>query len=131
MKALSVKQPYASMIASGQKTIETRTWKTNYRGDLLICSSKKPYCGPVGVALCIVNLYGCRPMNRQDEFWAQCEFYEGAWAWLFSKEIQLIEPFPVKGQLGLFNVELSTATQSLGNMNQKSKEKREKRLLTK
>lgn len=41
MKALSVKQPYADLIACGRKTIETRTWKTNYRGPLLICSSLK------------------------------------------------------------------------------------------
>lgn len=33
-KALSVKQPYASMIAQGSKTIETRNWPTEYRGDL-------------------------------------------------------------------------------------------------
>ena len=42
MRALSVKQPWASLIASGQKTIETRTWRTDYRGDLLIVSSRQP-----------------------------------------------------------------------------------------
>lgn len=42
MKALSVKQPWAELIASGVKTIETRTWYTSYRGPLLICSSKRP-----------------------------------------------------------------------------------------
>lgn len=31
VKALSVKEPWASLIASGQKTIETRRWRTSYR----------------------------------------------------------------------------------------------------
>jgi len=38
MHALSVKQSFASLIARGRKTKETRTWKTKYRGDLLICA---------------------------------------------------------------------------------------------
>lgn len=42
MKALSLKQPWANAIAKGFKTIETRTWETSFRGDLLICSSLKP-----------------------------------------------------------------------------------------
>lgn len=41
MKALSVKQPWASLIDDGTKTIETRKWSTRYRGDLLICASQK------------------------------------------------------------------------------------------
>lgn len=36
MKALTVKQPYAKLIARGIKDIENRTWKTNYRGRVLI-----------------------------------------------------------------------------------------------
>lgn len=40
MKALSIKQPWASLVATGIKNIECRTWKTNYRGEILICSSK-------------------------------------------------------------------------------------------
>jgi len=31
MKTLTVRQPWANLIASGRKTIETRTWSTNYR----------------------------------------------------------------------------------------------------
>jgi len=42
MKAISVKQPWAALIGAGVKTIETRVWKTYYRGDLLICASAKP-----------------------------------------------------------------------------------------
>ena len=42
MKAISIRQPYAMQIVSGEKTIETRIWKTKYRGKILIVSSKTP-----------------------------------------------------------------------------------------
>lgn len=38
MKCLSVKQPFAGLIAAGTKRLEIRTWQTNYRGPLLICA---------------------------------------------------------------------------------------------
>lgn len=38
-KALSIKQPYASLIALGIKDIENRTWKTNFRGRIYIHAS--------------------------------------------------------------------------------------------
>ena len=56
MKALSVKQPWANMIASGEKTIETRTWMTSYRGQVLIVSSKQPRIKPAGCAVAVVTL---------------------------------------------------------------------------
>lgn len=40
MKALSIRQPWASLIAMGIKDVENRTWKTNYRGEFLIHASK-------------------------------------------------------------------------------------------
>ena len=36
MKALTVKQPWGSLIALGLKDIENRTWKTNFRGMIYI-----------------------------------------------------------------------------------------------
>lgn len=39
MKALSIKQPWASLIASGIKDIENRTWKTHFRGKIYIHAS--------------------------------------------------------------------------------------------
>jgi hypothetical protein len=36
MKAITVKQPWASLIVEGIKDIENRTWKTNFRGRVLI-----------------------------------------------------------------------------------------------
>ncbi|MGJ1321480.1 ASCH domain-containing protein [Sphingobacterium faecium] len=42
MKALSIKQPWASLIAYGIKDIENRTWKTKFRGRIYIHASGKP-----------------------------------------------------------------------------------------
>lgn len=39
MKTLSIKQPWASLIAHGIKDIENRTWSTNYRGRIYIHAS--------------------------------------------------------------------------------------------
>lgn len=40
MKALTIKQPYAFLIAKEIKEYEFRTQKTNYRGDFLIHAGK-------------------------------------------------------------------------------------------
>lgn len=39
-KALTIIQPWATLIASGHKKNETRGWKTNYRGEILIHAGK-------------------------------------------------------------------------------------------
>lgn len=41
VRALSWKQPYASMMLHGKA--ETRTWNSKYRGWVLICASQQPY----------------------------------------------------------------------------------------
>lgn len=40
MKAITIHQPWASMIAKGYKKFETRSWKTNYRGPIAIHAGK-------------------------------------------------------------------------------------------
>jgi len=45
MKALSIKQPWASLIAHGIKDIENRTWRTNFRGRIYIHTSGTPAKG--------------------------------------------------------------------------------------
>lgn len=40
MKAITIKQPFASLIAAGLKEYEFRTWKTGYRGEVLIHAGK-------------------------------------------------------------------------------------------
>ena len=46
MKTLSVQQPYATYICAGIKTVENRTWNTDYRGKLLIHASGEAYVYP-------------------------------------------------------------------------------------
>lgn len=40
MKALTLKQPWATLVAIGAKRIETRSWQTSYRGRLAIHAAK-------------------------------------------------------------------------------------------
>lgn len=105
MKAICVKQPWASMIAMGKKTIEVRAWQTTHRGDILIVASKNPRIDglPTGQAIAIATIVDCRPMTPEDETAACCPFYDGAYAWQLSN-IRQIEPFTVAGKLGLFEV---------------------------
>ena len=132
-KAISVRQPFADFIKRGVKYIETRTKPTNYRGRVVICSSKKPHQGSYftvienreldincinfleqlkfateikfGYALCTADLVDCRPMVKADELPARCRLYDGAYSWVF-ENIRKIDPFPVKGQLGIFNLDV-------------------------
>ena len=72
MKALSLHQPWATWIATGAKSIETRTRPVSYRGPLLICSTKRPpeatdpgYTRPdefpLGVAVAVAELVDVGP----------------------------------------------------------------------
>ena len=40
MKCLSLKQPFADLLAFGEKTIELRKWNTKFRGKFLVHASK-------------------------------------------------------------------------------------------
>jgi hypothetical protein len=42
MKAITIKQPWASLIVEGIKPIENRTWNTNFRGRVLVHAAAKP-----------------------------------------------------------------------------------------
>lgn len=41
MKVITVWQPWATLLVAGKKKCETRSWKTNYRGEILIHAGKK------------------------------------------------------------------------------------------
>ena len=106
MKAISLHQPWASMIAQGTKTIETRFWPTKHRGDLLIVSTLKPeikgfLCGH---ALCIVNLVNCRKMIASDAAAARCPWCVDLYSWVLM-DIRKVEPFEVKGRQGFYEVD--------------------------
>lgn len=81
MKALTLTQPWASLMALQQKRIETRSWYTGYRGELVIHAAKgfpvwaKELCSqrefatalggrtaaqlPLSRGLCVVRLLAC------------------------------------------------------------------------
>ena len=40
MKVITIKQPFTTLIAEGIKEYEFRTWKTKYRGEILIHAGK-------------------------------------------------------------------------------------------
>ena len=92
MKALSIKWPYAEDILRRTKKIEYRTWYTHHRGELLICCSQNPKSEYSGKAICIVDLY-------------KITGYAGDYEWHLRK-VRPIKPFPVKGRLNLYEVEL-------------------------
>jgi len=103
MKALSIKQPWANLIASGFKTIETRKWKTKHRGQLLIVSSKLPDIEPFGKAIAVCDVVDCQPMTLEDELYALCDWYDGAFSWKL-ENIKPIVPFEVRGKPGMYTV---------------------------
>lgn len=108
IKAISLHQPWASMIKLGNKTIETRTWSTDYRGDLLIVSTRKPEIKGLlcGYALCVVNLVNCRKMILSDEAGARCSWNPKLWAWVLNDIRPVFDPFRVRGYQGIYEVEV-------------------------
>lgn len=122
-KALTVKQPYADLLtrvvyrdANGEyhaeKTIEVRTRNINYRGDLLICSSKKQNNIPgsiAGVTCGFVELYDVRPIDQfTEEDWAATCIPENdrprkGYGWMMRNPRRVVE-MPIKGQMGLYDI---------------------------
>lgn len=116
MKALSIRQPWAWLIAEGIKDIENRTWKTDYRGKLIIHASKlwdqegyefitykkrgwvpgKNY-HHYGMILGIVEMVDC--VNHHTSEW-----FFGPWGFVFEKAKMINTPIKYRGALGLFNV---------------------------
>lgn len=109
MKALSLldnqEAPWATLIALGIKTIETRTWNTSHRGDVLICVSKRSRSPFAGKAICIVSIDDCIEMTSEHEQGACVPVFDRAKSWMISK-VRLIKPFDVKGQQRLFDVDV-------------------------
>lgn len=108
MKAISIRPDYAGLIFAGDKTIECRTWQTDYRGDLLICSTAKKLHDTIpSHALCVVTLEDILPFRRK-HLKAACmrdsEYSDGTYAWILNN-LRIIRPFSVKGKLSLFDVD--------------------------
>lgn len=106
IKALTVKGDWGMKILNGEKTIETRTWSTDYRGPLVFTASKTPKTPLSGTAFAIVQLVACIEMTQEHEKAACCEVYDKARSWIFTNMAPIIPPLPVNGQQGLFNIEI-------------------------
>lgn len=121
IKCLSVKQPFADLLTKivsrdadgnwlAEKSIELRSRRTNYRGDVLICSCKNPVIeGRLsGYAVGIVEIYGCKPVEEftEDDWKASCveNRWKSGYGWLVRNPRRVVE-VPVDGKLGLFNME--------------------------
>lgn len=105
MKALSINPVYACAIWIGEKSIECRTWSTDYRGDLLIVSTAKKIKDTIpGHALCVVNLKDVIPFEKK-HLKAACmlpkEYTPGRFAWILDN-VRIIKPIPLKGKLSLW-----------------------------
>ncbi len=108
MKALSVRNPYAHLIMCGEKEFEFRTWQTDYRGDLLICSSANPKIKDTicGHALIVVRLNDIIEVTAKNykEFELDEKPEGKLYAWQLT-DGRVVKPFPVKGKLNFFNVD--------------------------
>ncbi len=124
MKVLTIKQPFASLIAEGYKEYEFRTWKTKYRGPLLIHAglgvdkeAMKRYESlnldyPKGQIIAKVNLADCLEVddNLKKELKEKNYLvYKGAInsdkkEYAFKLEnIEKIDNIPIKGKLSFWD----------------------------
>ena len=124
MKAISLYEPWATLIALGEKRYETRSWSTTYRGPLLICASKKrpPISKIIGIlyraritlnelspgrAVALVNLVHVfhtngLPVGENEKFYG--DFSPGRFAWKLEKIRRFVNPPLVRGRQGLFDI---------------------------
>ena len=128
MKVLTIREPFATLIKNKVKYIETRSWKTNYRGELYIHSGLAKLSKDVkkrknlselyneddlkyGYIICKCNLVDCIYMT--DEFikeekeknpnnFIAGRYEVGRYAWVLD-DIEPIKPIEAKGKLGIWN----------------------------
>ena len=129
MKVLSLTEPYATLIKEKTKKIETRSWKTTYRGELYIHASRtgipkeyeenkelmnlvKNSNYPYGQIICKAKLVDCIKMTKD---WIEqikkenhqeylCGIYEeGRYAWILEDIEVLEQPIYAKGSLNIWN----------------------------
>jgi hypothetical protein len=113
MKALSIRQPWAWLIIAGYKDVENRTWRTTYRGPLLIHAARRPD----DVILDIENRYGVRIDRKALQFAgiigrvelvdvvkrSDSKWFLGPFGFVFRNPVAL--PFaPIAGKQKLFDL---------------------------
>lgn len=118
MKALTIFQPYAELILSGQKRIENRTWRTAYRGLVLLHAGKStawlatetrlPERMDFGAIVGVFQLVGCvrfgatLPANLA---WIDTHPHaSGPWCWIIGEVRRFVPAIPYRGGQGLFHV---------------------------
>jgi hypothetical protein len=120
MKVLTVKNPWAYAVIHAGKDVENRTYKTNYRGRVLIHASKKSDCLDNYSALmaahspvceidamrkeagatngCIIgSVHIVDRVRDSDSRWAEQEM----WHWVLRHPVIFYKPIPARGMLGL------------------------------
>ena len=127
MKVLSLTEPCATLIKNGIKRVETRSWKTNYRGELYIHASKtkipkewkenREFMSLVttslhyGYIICKCKLKDCIYMTEEyvkdmkENHYREylCGKYEvGRYAWILEDLEILNEPIKANGQLNIW-----------------------------
>ena len=123
MKVLTIKQPWATLIMQGNKRFEFRSWKTKYRGELLIHAGKgvdkksierlKKYLPeelPSGKILGKVKLVDCIKcdekfkdmcLKENKDVYAKSSFDE-TYAWEI-KDVEVFDnPIDAKGKLSFW-----------------------------
>jgi len=131
MKAITIKQPWATLIVMSAKKFETRSWQTKYRGQIAIHAGKtvdKEACSdfyiqrtlkengmetyedlPTGVVLAMAQLTTCHKVTL--DFAHQLvklekefgDYTAGRYAWELNNVQLLSKPIQAKGQLSLWN----------------------------
>lgn len=125
MKVLTIKEPWATLIIDGYKKYEFRSWKTNYRGKLLIHAGKslekdmlnrfKDYnltcaCGEIiGEAILTDCILVTEEFNSEltkiDPIVYGRTNHATKYAWKLENVVKYDKPIPINGKLGLWNYE--------------------------
>jgi hypothetical protein len=125
MKVLTIKQPWATLIAQGYKAYEFRSWHTKYRGPLIIHAGQgvdknalKRFQHlnlhyPKSQIVAIVQLEDCilidenfnKKLMEADELVYGDNSKVGQYAWKLSNVKYIENQKNVKGRLGLWNID--------------------------
>jgi len=115
LKALTICQPFAHLIAIGAKPIENREWPTRYRGPLAIHAGKSrnwldlddeaDYPGMAfGAVVAIATLYDCVRLADLPVLLAGHQHAYGPWCWLLKDIRRLPTPVECRGAQGLWDL---------------------------
>lgn len=125
MKVLTIREPFATLIKDKVKIYETRSWKTNYRGEIYIHAAKsRSKASNASIAstypksqenpehiICKCLLKNCIYMDedfinevkKNKEEYNSGHYEVGRYAWQLEVIEVLEEPIYAKGQLGIWN----------------------------